>query len=193
MASVLLTFADMSDITVPFITVKQVKSEFYLAAMPASAVVAISYTAVRGVDTEEGAVQRVLNPRRITSVKEFTLQVGHYPGTIALNWVNETNSLKQSNGHLQIEIEEHSAQIIDGQHRVAGIKAAIADRAAAVLARRAGAVVEVQGTAARLGHRWRGRGVDGPQGFGLASGAGDGGCKCPLRVAAVKGLGKVER
>lgn len=128
MVSVLVIFADMSDINVPFITVKQVQSPFYLVKMPASAVVAISYTAVRGVDTEEGAVQRVLNPRRITSVKEFTLQVGHYPGTIVLNWVNETNPLKQANGLLQIPILEHSAQLIDGQHRVAGIKAAIAER-----------------------------------------------------------------
>jgi len=118
----------MSDLNVPFITVKQVRSEFYLVAMPASAVVAVSYTAVRGADTEEGAVQRVLNPRRIASVKEFTLQVGHYPGTIALNWVSETNPLKQLNGQLQMKIEDRSAQIIDGQHRVAGIKASISER-----------------------------------------------------------------
>ena len=118
----------MSDPCFPYIAVRQQQSQFYLVAMPASAVVAISYTAVRGVNPEEGAVQRVLNPRRIASVKDFTIQVGHYPGTIALNWVSEINPLIKENNHLRMKIAEHSAQIIDGQHRVAGIKAAIAER-----------------------------------------------------------------
>lgn len=112
----------------PYLLVKQHKSEFYLTALPARVVTAISYTAVRGASSEEGAIQRVLNPRRISSVKDFTLEVGHYPGAIVLNWVKSENPLATDGQTLGFEPLERSAQIIDGQHRVAGIKAAIAER-----------------------------------------------------------------
>jgi hypothetical protein len=45
----------------------------YTFAMKVKDVVAISYVAVRGVDKEEGAVQRVLNKRRVADIKEFIL------------------------------------------------------------------------------------------------------------------------
>lgn len=88
----------------------------------------MSYTAVRGASDEEGAVQRLLNPRRIASVKEFTIAVGHYPGTVVLNWVNASNPVVENDGILRIRAMERSAQIIDGQHRIAGIKAAISEK-----------------------------------------------------------------
>jgi DNA sulfur modification protein DndB len=46
---------------------------------------------VRGQSTEQGAVQRVLNQRRIGSIKDFTLHGGNYPGAIVLNWLNLKN------------------------------------------------------------------------------------------------------
>jgi DGQHR domain-containing protein len=120
----------MPEITAPFLQVQQPNLQFYLTTLPANAIVAVSYAAVRKPDAEEGAVQRVLNPSRISSVKEFTLKVGHYPGTIVLNWKTELNPLVIDGSNLKFELVERCAQLIDGQHRVAGIKAAIAEQAA---------------------------------------------------------------
>lgn len=85
----------------------------------------ISYVAVRGQSAEAGAVQRVLNQRRISNIREFTLRGGDYPGAIVLNWTDASNPLEQKNGNLTFKIKRDSAQIVDGQHRVAGIQAAI--------------------------------------------------------------------
>jgi len=85
----------------------------------------ISYASVRNRDSEEGAVQRLLNPRRIDSIKEFTINGGDYPNCIILNWVDDTNKLKVAAGVISVPIKDRVAQIIDGQHRVEGIRAAI--------------------------------------------------------------------
>lgn len=106
----------------PFVTVQQHDKEFYLTKLSLRALVTLSYASVRGVNQEEGAVQRLLNPRRINSIKEFTIAGGHYPASIVLNWVNESEKILQSNGILSIPIVARSAQIIDGQHRVAGLR-----------------------------------------------------------------------
>lgn len=95
--------------------------------MPAHWVVALSYASVRGQDIEEGAIQRVLNSSRIASIKDFTLRGGDYPNAIVLNWVSELNPLTVAGDKLCFEDAPRSAQIIDGQHRIAGIRAAIAE------------------------------------------------------------------
>ena len=77
----------------PYIETKQGSRTLILTKLPASVVTAISYAATRGQSEEEGAVQRVLNPTRINSVKAFTLQGGDYPNAIVLNWVSATNKL----------------------------------------------------------------------------------------------------
>lgn len=56
-------------------------------------------------------------------MKDFVLGGGDLPGCIILNWVGEDLTLKD--GILSFEIAAKQAQIIDGQHRVAGIKEAI--------------------------------------------------------------------
>lgn len=94
----------------PYIETKQGSRKFILAKLPASVVTSISYAATRGQSNEEGAVQRVLNPTRINSVKAFTLQGGDYPNAIVLNWVSETNiqsalKLKQANLIFQSEVK----------------------------------------------------------------------------------------
>ncbi|WP_186132868.1 DGQHR domain-containing protein [Burkholderia gladioli] len=112
-----------------FIEVKQGGRKFILTKLPANVVTKISYAAVRGQSNEEGAIQRLLNPSRISGIKDFTLAGGDYPNAIVLNWVNDNNPISRANGKLTFTDERESAQIIDGQHRVAGIKAAIDERA----------------------------------------------------------------
>ena len=115
----------MSKTKVPYLMIKQNKREFILTKLPLGTLTEISYIAVRGQSNEEGAVQRVLNRRRIASVRDFTLNVGEYPGAIILNWVKEENPIQKQNGHLSFSNISNSAQVIDGQHRLAGVKEAI--------------------------------------------------------------------
>jgi DNA sulfur modification protein DndB len=98
---------------------------FFLTKMRAKDLVQISYASVRGRDDEEGAVQRILNPRRIDSIKDFTLAGGDYPNCIILNWVGGAAKLRHKGGKLHIPLVDRAAQIIDGQHRVEGIRQAI--------------------------------------------------------------------
>jgi len=111
-----------------FIQVTQGKRKFILTRLPAHIVTRISYAATRGQSDEEGAIQRILNQSRITSIKDFTLAGGDYPNAIVLNWVSDSNIITKSAGKIHFTDERDSAQIIDGQHRVAGIKAAIEER-----------------------------------------------------------------
>jgi DNA sulfur modification protein DndB len=114
----------------PYIEAKQGNRKFLLTKLPASIVTAISYAAIRGQNEEEGAVQRVLNQGRISSIKAFTLQGGDYPNAVVLNWVSLTNKITASNGMLEFIPSDGLAQLIDGQHRIAGIKAAIEENVA---------------------------------------------------------------
>ncbi len=118
----------MATINAPFFAVKQGKRTFFLTKLPAKVVAKISYAAVRGRDGEEGAIQRVLNTSRISGIKAFTLAGGDYPNAIVLNWVSGTNKLKSLTRDISFEDEANSAQIIDGQHRVAGIREAIEEK-----------------------------------------------------------------
>lgn len=120
----------LSNIEVPFVTVTQHRKHFILTKLPIDILVKISYASIRGKDKEDGAVQRLLNTRRIASIKDFTLSGGHYPASIVLNWANHEHALvEQADGKLLIPVIERSAQLIDGQHRVAGLRAALEEAA----------------------------------------------------------------
>ncbi|WP_138422495.1 DGQHR domain-containing protein [Maritimibacter alexandrii] len=107
----------------PYIPVKQGDDEFILTAIPAEHLVKIAYAAVRRQDEEEGAVQRILNNSRISGIRDFALKGGDFPASIVLNWVK--GPLRKQNGKVSVGEGDRSAQIIDGQHRVAGLQAAI--------------------------------------------------------------------
>ncbi|MBX3442571.1 MAG: hypothetical protein KF774_09185 [Planctomyces sp.] len=70
-----------------YIDVRQKTRSFLLTKMPASVLTDISYTAVRNIDDEEGAVQRILDRGRIRDVTKFTLGGGDFPASVILNWV----------------------------------------------------------------------------------------------------------
>ncbi len=115
----------MKTSTQSVVVVTQNARKFFLTLLSARELVQISYASVRNRDDEEGAVQRLLNPRRIDSIKDFTVKGGDYPNCIILNWVDEKTKLTQKAGKLVIPIKDRVAQIIDGQHRVEGIRSAI--------------------------------------------------------------------
>ena len=88
MAKVDASKVDVSKDRHNFIKIAQTNHNFYLTKLSAQKLVNISYSAVRGKSTEEGAVQRFLNQRRISSLRDFVLAGGDYPNCIILNWVN---------------------------------------------------------------------------------------------------------
>jgi len=77
--------------------------------------------------SEEGAVQRLLNKGRIKSIKEFVLDGGMFPNGIILNWTS-SELFKFNKNKLELTIGDKMAQIIDGQHRIAGIRAALKEK-----------------------------------------------------------------
>jgi DNA sulfur modification protein DndB len=114
----------LAAVAYPFIKVQQKNKHFMLTKMKADHLTRIAYASVRGDSQEEGAVQRFLSPRRISGVRDFALEGGDYPNSIVLNWVGKTK-LKSTTGLVTIADEPRAAQIIDGQHRVAGLLEAI--------------------------------------------------------------------
>lgn len=100
-------------------------TKIYTFPMKVRDLVKISYVAVRGRDNEEGAVQRVLNKKRISSIKQYVLDGNMFINTFVINW-NDTNYIpKTYNGKIEIPLVDSVAQLIDGQHRLEGIKEAI--------------------------------------------------------------------
>lgn len=113
------------EITRPYQPVTQKRKSFLTTTMTLGTLAKISYAAIRGQSNEEGAVQRVLNIKRISSIRDFTLSEGDYPGSVILNWVSKENPLIKEGGFIKFNDVEYSAQLIDGQHRMAGIREAI--------------------------------------------------------------------
>jgi DNA sulfur modification protein DndB len=109
----------------PFVSVQQKKRKFIVTCLPAADLTEISYVSVRGRDTEEGAVQRVLNPLRIVSLRDYALAGGDYSASIVLNWVNKDSAPVYEDSKVKLPIQSKAAQIIDGQHRVEGLREAI--------------------------------------------------------------------
>lgn len=109
-----------------YIAVRQHGKTFYLANIPAGILTKISYAAVRGKDEEPGAVQRVLNGRRINNIKDFALKNGYFPNSIVINWRDPGNiEIDEENRKLSFEVSARQAQLIDGQHRESGLAEAI--------------------------------------------------------------------
>lgn len=116
----------MTDTIVPYVDLNQHGLTLLLTKLPAGVLTKVSYASVRGRDEEAGAVQRYLNTARINAIKEFTLSGGQFPNAIVLNWIASEPPLAKDNGNLIVPSSaDRAAQLIDGQHRVAGLKAAI--------------------------------------------------------------------
>lgn len=118
-----------NQIMVPYVRLSQHNKPFLLAALSAGELVHISYVARRGLDSTEGAVQRVLNQSRINSIRDFIIAGGVFPTSIVLNWTATDIRIKTTATRLYLSKKRNTAQIIDGQHRVMGLAAAIEKKA----------------------------------------------------------------
>lgn len=99
---------------------------YYMCKMRGTDLLRISYVARRGESEEEGAVQRILNKRRISGIASFLLNGGYFPTNIIINVVNEEKvSINNNSQTITFEKEDHLAQVLDGQHRIAGMREAM--------------------------------------------------------------------
>lgn len=107
-----------------FLSIRLGDIDAYIFTMKVKDVLPIYYVAVRGKDNVEGAVQRVLNKRRISSIKKFILEGNMFFNSFILNWSDTNYGIKIENGDLCIPEISAGAQVIDGQHRLEGLKQA---------------------------------------------------------------------
>jgi DGQHR domain-containing protein len=109
----------------PCLQVKLGQIPAYIFMMRVNDLHYIKYIAVRGRDNEEGAVQRVLSPIRLKSIEEYVLNGNTFYTPFFLNWTNQEQGIKVENGIISVPLVPNSAQVIDGQHRLAGLERAM--------------------------------------------------------------------
>lgn len=97
----------------------------YTFSMKVADILTLHYVAVRGKDEEEGAVQRPLSKRRISSIKEYILEGNTFFNSFILNWTERQYEPKIESEFIEIPLIDSAAQVIDGQHRLAGLEEAI--------------------------------------------------------------------
>ena len=85
----------------------------------------ISYVAVRGVDVEVASVQRPLSARRIESIRDYVLAGNTFFNSFLINWTEDQGSVGFENGLIHFDLISRAAQVIDGQHRLAGLEDAM--------------------------------------------------------------------
>lgn len=108
-----------------YITIDVQGEHLYTFSLKVKDLITISYVAVRGRDNEEGAVQRVLNKKRISSICQYVLDGNMFLNTFIVNW-NDDNFIPEfiDEHTVKIPLANSVAQLIDGQHRLEGIKEA---------------------------------------------------------------------
>lgn len=108
-----------------YISSKFHEKEIYTFSMKIKDLLGIYYVASRGQSTEQGAVQRILNKRRIEDIKNFVLKGNLFVNTFILNWTNTNEEPKIKKDTLNLPLDGRYAQVLDGQHRISGLKEAL--------------------------------------------------------------------
>ena len=110
-----------------YITINFAGNPAYLFTAKVKDILSVYYVAVRGRDAVEGAVQRVLNKRRISSIKDFVLEGNTFLNTFILNWTENNYPVIVERTKIKIPVVNAAAQVIDGQHRLEGLKLAMSE------------------------------------------------------------------
>jgi len=117
----------MSTITIPCIKLTQPIGDFFIGAIDAKDLVAISFADVRrseGRDIERYVgTQRDLSEGRVAELKKYVRTIDAcFPTSIILAIDSEHARFDEKNSQLRIQREGNVAKIIDGQHRIAGLE-----------------------------------------------------------------------
>lgn len=107
-----------------YVTTRFFENDIYTFSMKISDLLDITYVAARGKSTEQGAVQRILNKQRISLIRKFILEGNLFVNTFILNWTDTDNQPKIKKDTLNLPLQGRRAQILDGQHRIEGLREA---------------------------------------------------------------------
>lgn len=114
----------MNIVEISFLPITLGQLEAYVFMMKVRDLEFIHYVARRGCDNEDGAVQRVLSSVRLKSIENYVSKGNIFYTPFFLNWTNTDNPIQIHNGKILIPLIANSAQILDGQHRIAGLSLA---------------------------------------------------------------------
>lgn len=108
-----------------FLDIKFGEVPAFTFSMKVKDIVPLYYVAVRGQDNEEGAVQRILNSRRISSIKNYILEGNTFFSSFIVNFTSKDADISVDGNDVSIPLIPSSLQVIDGQHRLAGFEQAM--------------------------------------------------------------------
>lgn len=111
----------MNTIDLKYLPIKLGLLDAFVFMMKVKDLEFIHYVARRGTDNEEGAVQRVLSTIRLKSIETYVSKGNIFYTPFFLNWTNKENPIKIDDDKITIPLIAKSAQILDGQHRIAGL------------------------------------------------------------------------
>lgn len=116
---------NIGTVTLPCLTINLGQLEAFVFMMKVKDLEFIHYVARRGQDEEAGAVQRVLSTIRLKSIESYVLKGNIFYTPFFVNWTNEEYPITiDDNSTIKIPLIARSAQILDGQHRIAGLELA---------------------------------------------------------------------
>lgn len=113
------------NININYLPIKMGDIDAYVFSMKVKDLDYIQYVARRGQDDEKGSVQRMLSTIRLKSIEEYVLNGNIFYTPFLINWTNEDVQVCVSDGQIHIPLVASSAQILDGQHRIAGLERAV--------------------------------------------------------------------
>lgn len=114
---------------IPYLPLEHKGIKYYLCRLSCETILKISYVAQRGVNDEQGAVQRILNKARISNIASYLINGGFFPTNIILNLIDDTKiTINEEQKTLLLVDKLRFAQVLDGQHRVAGMRDAIKEK-----------------------------------------------------------------
>lgn len=116
---------NINTVTLPMLPIKMGEIDAFVFMMKVKDLDCIQYVARRGRDDEKGAVQRMLSVVRLKSIEQYVLSGNIFYTPFLINWTNEDFSIQIEHGNIVIPLTFASAQILDGQHRIAGLQRAM--------------------------------------------------------------------
>ena len=118
---------DQSTISIKCLEITQPIGSFYIGVMNYDTLMRISYADIRKIadrdlDTYLG-IQRTLSPSRVEEIGRYVNSIdATFPTSIILAISSEDATFDPRTGIMEIRNSEEVAKIIDGQHRIEGLK-----------------------------------------------------------------------
>ena len=120
---------DSNWIKIKVLEVKQPIGTFYFGTMDHKTLTRICYSDIRTIDTEKSdiesylGIERPLRSDRVRELREYVNTVdATFPSSIILAIKEEDAKLDAKTGEMSIRNDDDVAKILDGQHRIAGLR-----------------------------------------------------------------------